>query len=102
MQNNIEHIDKRLFWDTDFSTLDFEKQSVAIIGRIISRGNFDDFQNLFKIYSYEKVKQDIQKVSYLSPKNLNFASTYFEIDKKAFKCYSKTQWSQQHGESWWI
>lgn len=99
--NKQDLIDKRLFWDTDFDTLDIEKNSVFIISRIISCGNICDFENLLKIYPYERIQKDIQSANYLSPRNLNFVSTFFEIDKSNFKCYSKTQLSQQRGESWW-
>ena len=64
---NINKIRKILFWDTDFSKIDWIKNRNAIIKRIFERGNKTEIYEIISFYGYELVKSELKKIktSYL-------------------------------------
>lgn len=46
-----------LFWDTDISKIDWEKQYKAIIHRVVTRGNKKEKRELERLYGKEKINQ---------------------------------------------
>lgn len=45
-----------LFWDTDFSKLDWNVQQAGIIRRVLERGNQSELTELLRVYGEEKVR----------------------------------------------
>lgn len=85
------YLNKNLFWDTNFDNIDFDKHSRWVIGRVLTRGNLDDYSELKKYYGIDKIKEEVVKIRQLDKKTLNFCSKIFEIDKKEFKCFNTEQ-----------
>ena len=54
---------KALFWNTDMSKLDWEKQYKPIIRRIFERGDSKEKQAILDFYGKEKVKQVVGTIS---------------------------------------
>ena len=42
-----------LFWDTDFKTIDWEKNKYAVIKRVLERGNDKEIEEIAKYYNIE-------------------------------------------------
>ncbi len=84
-------INRDLFWDTDFNTIDFEKNARFVIQRVLERGNISDFRELVSFYGMERIKYEVTQIRYLDKKTLNFCSVIFGIDKKQFRCYNTEQ-----------
>lgn len=53
---NLGLIRKALFWDTDITMIDWNKQYKAVIRRIFERGNEIEKQELIRFYGEEKIK----------------------------------------------
>jgi plasmid maintenance system antidote protein VapI len=53
---DITHLRKSLFWDTDINTINWEKQSAAVIRRIFERGNITEKKEIIKFYGASIVK----------------------------------------------
>jgi len=85
------NINKRLFWDVDYSKLDLEANSPFIIGRVFNYGTLDDMTEILGKYGEDRVKRDIVKDTDLTAKTLNFVSKYFSIPLKNFRCYIRRQ-----------
>ena len=47
---------KSLFWDTDISKIDWQKQSVAVIKRIFERGNDTEKEEIKRFYKSAEIK----------------------------------------------
>lgn len=64
---NINKIRKVIFWDTDFSKIDWIKSRYAIIKRIFERGNKIEISEIINFYGYDTVKSELEKIktSYL-------------------------------------
>lgn len=59
---SIPNIRKVLFWDTDFSKIDWVKGRYAIIKRIFERGNSLEISEIINFYGYETVKSELEKI----------------------------------------
>ena len=89
-------LSKVLFWDTDYSKIDWEKHARDVISRVVMRGNFSDWQNIKTYYGLERIKEEMLHVRFLDKKTLNFLSVLFGIPKEKFRCYTWKQSIQKH------
>ena len=61
--------DKRIFWDVDFESLDYDKEAYWIIGRVFEWGKLSDLKNLLSFYpllqfSFCKTELQLHKLFY--------------------------------------
>jgi hypothetical protein len=77
-----------LFWDSDFTKLDYDRQARAIIARVVMRGSLEDWFEIKRYYGLERIKTEIVQVRYLDKLTLSFCSVYFNIPKEQFRCYN--------------
>ena len=77
---------RKLFWDTDPDLLDPKKHKDYIIRRIFSLGDQDTWQWAISTYSVDQIRSAIINARHLSPKDLAYFSTIFEVSKKDFRC----------------
>ena len=82
-------LNKQLFWDTDFSQLDFEKNADFIIGRVLLFGDVKDYQAIKKYYGIEKIKKAAVESRNLNKKSLYFWSNIFNLPLDLFRCAKK-------------
>lgn len=84
-------LSKSLFWDVDISTLNDQKHARFIIERVLTRGNWSDWQALKAFYGLQKIRDEALHIRYLDKKTLNFCSVLFNINKEEFRCYTTAQ-----------
>jgi hypothetical protein len=80
-----------LFWDIDTSKMDVEKSKRLIIDRVLSLGTLKEFQAILGVYGKGVIKKEVQKIGYFDRKTLEFIVSYFGIDKRKMKCYTKNR-----------
>ncbi len=83
-------LDKKYFWDINYTDIDLQKHRKFIIPRILERGNWPDFKALIEYYGYDTVKEDLLHTRYLDKKSLRFCSFYFRIPQEKFRCFKPT------------
>jgi hypothetical protein len=88
MKNMKPGLNKALFWDIDYKSVDYEKHARFIIERVLSRGNLHDWQELKKYYGLNKIQNEVVQIRYLDKITLNFCHTFFNIQKDKFRCYN--------------
>ena len=88
-------IDKNLFWDIDFTDLNFEKHARFVIERVLSKGDLDDWYELKKIYGLDRIKRESLQIRYLDKKTLNMLSLFFNIPKEKFRCYTTRRYLRE-------
>ncbi len=76
-----------LFWDCDYSKIDFEKNYAFVIVRVLERGSFDDWFAIKKYYGIEKMKEAVLNTRYLSRKVLSFCCAIFDLKQEDFRCF---------------
>ncbi|HEK20544.1 MULTISPECIES: DUF6922 domain-containing protein [unclassified Mucilaginibacter] len=93
---NTPLLSKQAFWDVDMSTIDYEKNAVHVVEKVIERGKAEDFDSLLKFYGFKRVGELAKQAHWLSDISINFCCTLFKIKPTDFKCYEKKQLNQQH------
>ncbi len=81
-----------IFWDTNFSKLDKERDASFIIVRVFERGLLDDLIEIFLKYDANHIKNVLLDAPYLSERTLHFAKAYYDLNLTDFKCYGKKQY----------
>ena len=84
-------LSKKIFWDVNFESLDFENHQLFIFERVIMRGNIDDWNFLKKKYGLNRLSELSTQLVNIDWKSLCFLSNLFDIPQQEFKCYSKIQ-----------
>ena len=54
---------KSLFWDTDISLIDWNRQYKAVINRVFERGNEDERNETIRFYGTEKVNSALKSAT---------------------------------------
>ncbi|MBL7789176.1 MAG: hypothetical protein JNL75_05010 [Chitinophagales bacterium] len=77
----------RIFWDVDYTQLDYELRARFIIERVFERGDVQDIRNCRRYYGEEKVI-DILLTAKFIPLHRNYLiSAIFEKPLELFRCY---------------
>lgn len=50
-----------IFWDTDFKSIDWNRQYKAVIRRVFERGNLREKNEITRFYGKEKIRQVLKK-----------------------------------------
>lgn len=79
---------KELFWDVDYKSINYKKNARFIIGRVVTRGNLDDWNNLKAFYGLDRIKSEVIQIRYLDKITLSFLSAIFQIKKDKFRCFN--------------
>lgn len=87
-------LQKRIFWDVDFESLDYEEQAQFIITRAFERGDVADIRQVRRFYGDEKVITSLTAVKFLFYHTFVLAKNIFNLDENAFKCFTTNQLSQ--------
>jgi hypothetical protein len=93
---NKPFLSKKIFWDTDMSQLDYEKQANAIIVRVLERGNMEEWNEIKRYYGHEKIKEAAIKARSLSKKTAHFIANLYSIPLTKFRCYKQTPFPELH------
>jgi hypothetical protein len=78
-----------LFWDTNISTMNIEKDAHYVIERVLERGNTTEWKAIKEIYGVDKIKREALKASYLTFRTLQFCSVYFSEPFENFRSWQK-------------
>lgn len=73
----------------DFEKIDYEKESIWVIGKVLNDGLWENVLKLFRFYGAARIKKEIVLIPYLKKRVLNFWSSYFQLKENEFKCYRK-------------
>jgi len=86
-----------LFWEVDYSKLDWQWSYRYVIDRVIDTGAPEDWEEMIRFYGREKViKVLTQEITYLTDIAVGAVCRYFQLSKESLKCYTKKQLSQGH------
>lgn len=86
---------RELFWDTDYTTIDWDKNSQWVICRVLDRGGLEDWHEIKRYYGIDRILEAAKTARYLSKKTIYFLSAIFEIPLTEFRCYNLMQSRQE-------
>jgi hypothetical protein len=96
LQSIKPNISRRVFWDVDFESLDYERDRLFIIDKVMNYGLWDDFVAMMRYYGKDVVRQEIIKSPYLKKDVLNFLCFYLGLKPSDFTCYTRRQSQELH------
>ena len=83
--------EKRIFWDVNFETLDYDAKANFVIERVFDRGDVQDIRNCRRYYGDEKVTEVLLNARFLTESSLYLASAVTLRPLTDFKCYTLKQ-----------
>jgi len=91
----LGQLTKGLLWNFDKSKLDYARDKDMIIERIIEAGLENDEIIMWKLYTYEEIKNVALTMENLEEEKIIYMSFVLKINKEEFKCYGKKMWYQK-------
>lgn len=85
------NLDPKIFWDTRFEELDYEKYANFIIERVFERGDVEDIRQTRRFYGDEKVKEALKNAKYIPEHKWGLAESIVEEPIEKFRCYTTKQ-----------
>ena len=82
---------KNLFWDTDATKLDFERNVRSIIARVVEWGTLEDWYTILRYYGIPRLKAESTEIRSLEPKAMTFLSAVLDTPLEKFRCYKEQQ-----------
>ncbi len=95
-EKNKPIFERRILWDVNFDTLDYDGKASFIIERVFERGDVEDIRQCRRYYGDEKIINALLKAKYISQHTLHFVSAIFDQPLESFRCYTTTQSNQAH------
>ncbi len=86
-QKGKHTVSPALLWEYDLSNFDWQATRRTVVSRIIERGRPEDYYAAFDIYGIEGFRDTLKEIPYMSSKDANFASIFFDIPKEQMRCY---------------
>ena len=83
--------EKRIFWDVNFETLDYDAKANFIIERVFDRGDVADIRQCRRYYGDEKVTEALLNAKFLRLSRTHLASAIINKPLTDFKCYTLRQ-----------
>ena len=89
MQKPILH--KRIFWDTDFDKIDYDKSFRSVIERVYERGDVEDIREVRKYYGDNMIINVLTTAKWLRYDIFVFCKNLFNLKSEDFRCYTSRQ-----------
>ncbi len=90
------NLSKEIFWDVDFSKLDYKKSANWVICRVLEYGSLNDWKEIRKFYGIEKIINAAITARSISIKTMHFIHNFFNVPLINFRCYNSTRSDQTH------
>ena len=91
------NLPRRLFWEFRFDDMDWRKEYLTVIPRVIERGNQDEWVEMIRFYGKTKVIQALKnEIIFLADYAIEEVCVYFSLSKDELLCYTRKQSRPQH------
>ena len=90
------NLSKEIFWDVDYTKLDYDKSANWVICRVLEYGGLYDWKEIRKYYGIEKIKKAAITARSISIKTMHFIHNFFNVPLTDFRCYNSTRSDQTH------
>ncbi len=93
---NMPDLPARLFWEFDYSKMDWVKSYPTVIARVIERGTEKDWKEMVEYYGKKKIIQALKNdITFLSDHAIQKVKENFNIVPEELKCYIRKQSRKQ-------
>lgn len=88
--------DRRIFWDVNFDSLDYDGKSSFIIQRVFERGDVPDIRACRRYYGDEMIKTVLTNAKWLPKPVVYLACALFDNELTDYKCYKIAHLNPTH------
>jgi hypothetical protein len=88
----LSQLTKAVFWNCDIDKLDYLRDKEYIIDRIIDAGLENDEIIMWKLYSYDDIKNVAINMENLYEDKVTYMAFELKIREEEFICYKKKPW----------
>ncbi|MEP7324284.1 MAG: hypothetical protein ABI761_20300 [Saprospiraceae bacterium] len=89
MDYNINDLSSHLFWDVDKTKLEWKKNEIQIIEKVLIYGLLEDWKLINLVYGKEVIKNVSMNLRSLDEVTLSFLCTIYKLKKEDFRCYTE-------------
>ena len=91
-QQGVPNFRRDLFWDSRFEDIDWPKAYRAVMERILTRGDNEDYEELIRYYGYMRVVEAMTKEYVFLPDYImDRAAAYFGLKKEDLTVWKRRQ-----------
>jgi hypothetical protein len=90
-KNSKPTISKTAFWDVDWESIDFENDSVFVMGKVMNYGTWEDIIEMLRFYGLERVLEEITQGAYYKKTALSFLCLILKLEESDFVAYQQRQ-----------
>jgi hypothetical protein len=77
MEQKRPHIiNQALLWEYDLETFNYEKSYKIVIERVLERGNLEEWREMVRLYSKEKILETIEWSAQLDKRDKEFSKFF--------------------------
>ena len=87
---------KYLFWDTDSTKVDLERNSPYMVQRVLEYGELSDWRLLQEYYGLKRIVKIAKQLRSLDPKALSFLCVVSNTHEEDYRCYSQMPLAMVH------
>jgi hypothetical protein len=91
-QELLMQLTKEVFWNCDINKFDYLRDKKFIIERIIDAGLENDEIIMWRLYSYDDIKNVALNMENLDEDIVTYMSFVLKVKESEFKCYKKKPW----------
>ena len=96
MSEYVSQLTPTLFWDVARDQIDDVKHRRFVIGRVLERGNLNDWRLTKDHYTLPVIVSEAQRIRSLEPKALSFIACVGGVDRGSFRCSTLKPSHQKH------
>ena len=87
---------RRIFWDVNFDTLDYDKKAAFVIERVFERGDVPDIRACRRYYGDDKICAVLTNAKWLSLHTIYLACAVCGNELTDYKCYNTARSNPTH------
>ena len=88
---SLGQLSPHLFWDVDKTKLEWQKDDLFIIGRVLEYGLLPDWEMIKSVYGLGQISKKVVHLRSLDDVTLSFLCLIFNLEPQAFRCYRLKQ-----------
>ena len=85
------NLSKTAFWDVDMEAIDFEADSLFVMGKVMNYGLWADIEEMLRFYGLERVRREVVDGAYYKKTALSFLCLILDLEESDFTAYQRRQ-----------
>ena len=90
------NLNRNLFWDVDFDSINWDKKYKWVIVRVFERGDVEDIRQCRRYYGDEKIRETLVSAKWLPLVTIYLACAILDNNLTDYRCYNLAQSNPQH------